>query len=147
MQSPPDATVTVRWMSSSRLPNGYLSGASSFPSSYLGTKHTRRKKSSIRGIYRMLLPTCWRMTIILFDHMTIFAFFVKLNHRQRRRTTLRFSSFSPSKAGNGYSLPTVPANPSTLSFSTLSPPPTISKQPTFQLTGTTHPSPPSSSSP
>lgn len=66
MPSPPDVTVTVRWMSNSRLPNGYLSGASSFPSSYLGTKHTRRKKSSILGIYRMLLPTCWRMTIILF---------------------------------------------------------------------------------
>nr|KIR45103.1 hypothetical protein I312_05669 [Cryptococcus bacillisporus CA1280] len=147
MPSPPNVTVTVRWMSNSRLPNGYLSGASSFPSSYLDTKHTRRKRSSIPGIYRMLLPTCWRMTIILFDHMTIFASFVKLNHRQRRRTTLRSSSFSLLKAGNGYSSPTVPANPSTPSFSTLSPPPTISKQPTFQLTGTTHPSPPSSSSP
>ncbi|KIR80278.1 hypothetical protein I305_06125 [Cryptococcus gattii E566] len=147
MPSPPNATVTVWWMSNSRLPNGYLSDASSFPSSYLDTRHTRRKRSSILGISRMLLPTCWRMTIILFDHTTIFASFVKLNHRQRKRTTLRFSSFSLLKAGNGYSWPTVPANPSTLSFSTLSPPPTISKQPTFQLTGTTRPSPPSSSSP
>lgn len=180
MPSPPDVTVTVRWMSSSRLPNGYLSGASSFPSSYLGTKHTRRKKSSIRGIYRMLLPTCWRMTIILFVSLLKaenaklikiqgsydnFCLFCQIESSSKKKDDLAFFIFFTFKgkpllnssigtlrltlvqAGNGYSLPTVPANPSTLSFSTLSPPPTISKQPTFQLTGTTHPSPPSSSSP
>lgn len=65
MPSPLNATAIVWWMFSSRLPNGYLSGASSFPSFYLDTKHTRRKKSSILEIYRMLSPICWRMTIIL----------------------------------------------------------------------------------
>lgn len=181
MPSPPNATVTVWWTSNSRLPNGYLSGASSFPSSYLDTRHTRRKRSSILGISRMLLPTCWRMTIILFASQQImsqvvkltkiqgsydnFCLFCQIESSSKKKDDLAFFIFFTFKgefsknssvdsiqltlvqAGNGYSWPTVPANPSTLSFSTLSPPPTISKQPTFQLTGTTRPSPPSSSSP
>lgn len=59
----------------------------------------------------MLSPICWRMIIILSvslteyyklsklnnvkkDHMTTFASFVKLNRRQRKKTTLHSSSFS-----------------------------------------------------